>query len=80
MIRANQAAAACKILMIVGTSGVVYPAAEIPFMASANGAVVIEINVSPTPFTSSVTNHYLEGRASEILPAIAGELGLMKRD
>ena len=49
-------------------------------MAAANGASVVEINVSPTPFTSSITNHYLEGRASEILPAIAGELGLMKRD
>ena len=41
---------------------------------------MVEINVSPTPFTSSVTDHYLEGRASEILPAIVGELGLMKRD
>jgi NAD-dependent deacetylase len=80
VIRANHAAAACKVMMIVGTSGVVYPAAEIPFMAAANGASVVEINVSPTPFTSSITNHYLEGRASEILPAIAGELGLMKRD
>jgi len=80
MIRANQAASTCRALLIIGTSGVVYPAAEIPFMAGANGAVVIEINVSPTPFTSSVTNHYLEGKASEILPAIVGELGLMKSD
>ena len=80
MIRANQEAGTCKILMIIGTSGVVYPAAEIPFLAASNGAAVIEINVSPTPFTSSVTSHYLEGRASKILPAIVGGLGLTKSD
>ena len=80
VIRANQAAVSCRVMIIVGTSAVVYPAAEIPFMAAAKGAAVIEINVAPTPFTPSITHHYLEGRASEILPAIVGELGLMKRD
>ena len=73
-IRANQEAVTCKIMMIIGTSGVVYPAAEIPFTAVSKGAAVIEINVSPTPFTSSVTNDFLEGSASKILPGIVEEL------
>jgi NAD-dependent deacetylase len=76
MLRANEEARRCKVMIIVGTSGVVYPAAEIPYMAASDGAVVIEINVSPTPFTSSVTNHFLAGSSSAILPAIIGELGL----
>ena len=70
MIGANQHASGCGVLIIIGTSGAVYPAAEIPSLAKSNGAVVVEINVSPTPFTSSVTDHFLEGRASVMLPEI----------
>jgi len=76
MIRANEEAKRCKVMVIIGTSGVVYPAAEIPFMAASDGAVIIEINVSPTPFTSSITNHFLEGSSSTIMPVIVRELGL----
>lgn len=76
MIAANHQATTCKVLMIIGTSGVVYPAADIPFIARSNGATIVEVNVSPTPFTSSVTEHLLEGGASTILPAIIEELGL----
>jgi NAD-dependent deacetylase len=70
MVRANDEANRCGVLIIIGTSGVVYPAAEIPYAAKSKGAAVVEINVSPTPFTSSITDHYLEGSASEILPGI----------
>ncbi|OPY64858.1 MAG: NAD-dependent protein deacetylase [Syntrophorhabdaceae bacterium PtaU1.Bin034] len=76
MIRANHEANNCKVMLIIGTSGVVYPAADIPFMASSNGAKVVEINVSPTPFTSAITHHFIEGSASDILPGILEELGL----
>lgn len=76
MVEANHQASTCGVLIIIGTSGVVYPAADIPFLAKSNGAVVVEINVSPTPFTSSVTDHFLEGSASTILPAIIKEIGL----
>jgi NAD-dependent deacetylase len=74
VVQANDEAMRCKVLVIIGTSGVVYPAAEIPYASKANGAVVVEINVSPTPFTTSITDHYLEGSASEILPQITGRL------
>jgi len=74
--RAHEAVKECKIMMIIGTSGVVYPAAEIPFLASSLGAMVIEINVSPTPFTTSLSQYFLEGTASQVLPKILDELGL----
>jgi NAD-dependent deacetylase len=76
MLRANEATRRCKVMVIIGTSGVVYPAADIPFMAASNGATMVEINVAPTPFTSSITNHFLAGSSSTILPAIIAELGL----
>ena len=76
MIAANHYASTCAVLIIIGTSGAVYPAADIPFTAKSKGATVVEINVSSTPFTSSVTDHFFSGSASAILPAIIGELGL----
>jgi NAD-dependent deacetylase len=68
--RATEEADVCNTLLIIGTSGVVYPAAEIPFTAKSKGATIIEINVEETPFTSSITDHFLKGSASEILPKI----------
>ncbi len=76
MVKANEEAGKCRVMIIIGTSGVVYPAAEIPFTTASNGATIIEINVAPTPFTSSITNYFLEGNSSTIMPAIAEELGL----
>jgi NAD-dependent deacetylase len=76
VVRANEEANRCKVMVIIGTSGVVYPAAEIPYITASNGAVIVEINVSSTPFTSSITNHFLEGSSSTIMPVILEELGL----
>ena len=75
MARANQEAAACRVMLIIGTSGVVYPAADIPFMAREKGAVIVEINLEPTPFTSSITHHFLGGSASAVMAAILDDLG-----
>lgn len=72
--RASDAARGCRILLIIGTSGVVYPAAELPYTAHSCGAKVVEINVSPTPFTSSICDYFLEGSASDILPKIMQHL------
>ena len=70
MVRANDEANKCKLMFVIGTSGVVYPAADIPYTARSKGAVIIEINVEQTPFTSSISDHFLKGTASEILPKI----------
>lgn len=76
VVRAKEALNSCKIMLIIGTSGVVYPAADIPLMAASAGAAIVEINVSPTPFTSSIANCFLEGSASTVLPSILQETGL----
>lgn len=74
MMRANVEAGRCGVMLIIGTSGVVYPAAEIPYAAKSKGATIVEINVASTPFTSSITDHYLEGNASEIMPGVVALL------
>ena len=70
MLRANEEANKCKVMIIIGTSGVVYPAAEIPYIAKSKGATIVEINIEPTPFTSSITDYFFAGSASQILPKL----------
>ncbi len=74
MIRANEEARKCKAMLIIGTSGVVYPAADLPYLAHSNGAKIIEINMDPTPFTSSITDLFFGSGASESLPSILEHL------
>ena len=49
--RAYEAIGACQVMLVVGTSGLVHPAAGFPEEARASGAWVIEINPEPTPVT-----------------------------
>ncbi|HOJ42691.1 MAG TPA: NAD-dependent deacylase [Syntrophorhabdaceae bacterium] len=70
MIRAHDEANKCRVMFVIGTSGVVYPAADIPYQAKSNGALIVEINIDSTPFTHSITDYFLQGTASEILPNI----------
>ncbi|MFM9994567.1 MAG: SIR2 family NAD-dependent protein deacylase [Phycisphaerales bacterium] len=66
---AYAAAESCDLFMSVGTSSVVYPAAGFLDVASANGAVTIEVNREPTPISERV-DHCLLGRSGEVLPAL----------
>lgn len=65
--RAFEAAAACAVMLIVGTSGVVHPAASIPAMAAQNGATVIEVNPEISALTPLVTDIFLQGPSAIIL-------------
>lgn len=59
----------CDVLLVVGTSGVVYPAAQLPFTAKQYGATVIDVNLEPTPI-SEIADFYLPGRSGEVLPRL----------
>jgi NAD-dependent deacetylase len=58
-----EAVATADLVVVVGTSGLVYPAAALPEMALARGAAVIEVNPEPTPLSSSVTASVRESAA-----------------
>jgi NAD-dependent deacetylase len=67
--KAQQTAVDAEVLLVVGTSALVYPAAGLADLAKSAGAVVVEINVAETPVTSWV-DYFLRGPAAEILPAL----------
>lgn len=63
------AAEKCDALFVVGTSAVVFPAANIPYIAKRNGKFLVEINIERTEL-SSIADISLTGKAGEILPEI----------
>ena len=56
----------CDLFLSIGTSGVVYPAAELPRYAAQGGATCVEINPEETA-VSGWYQHHLRGPASEML-------------
>ena len=60
---------ACDVMLVVGTSAVVQPAASLPLTAINGGAKIVEINPEATPLTP-YTNFSLRGKAGDILPEI----------
>lgn len=58
------------VVLVVGTSAVVYPAAGIPRTAKMNGAVIIEFNLEETEITSSLTDIFIKGSAGKTLPEL----------
>lgn len=67
---AEAMAMSCDVMLIVGTSAQVYPAADLPVLAKKSGAFVIEVNTEPTEFTERLTDAFLQGRAGESLPRL----------
>jgi NAD-dependent protein deacetylase/lipoamidase len=58
------------VFIVVGTSSVVYPAAQLPHLARASGATLIEINPTGTPL-SALVQYHVSMSAREALPEIA---------
>ena len=69
---AEDAVSSAEVMLVVGTSAVVYPAAGLVPLAKSAGAKVIEVNLDETPF-SSMLDRSFRGRAGEILPRLIGE-------
>lgn len=59
----------CNALLLIGSSMVVYPAANLPLYAKERGARLIEINTEESAL-SDLCDHKIKGRASDVLPEI----------
>jgi NAD-dependent deacetylase len=68
--RSFQLAEDCDLMLVVGSSLVVYPAAQVPLAAHEAGAPLVIVNAEPTPFDELATV-VLRGRAGELLPELA---------
>jgi len=83
------------VMIVAGTSAVVYPAAELPFVAKKGGgfmstsvtepshnvgAIIIEINDEPTQLTGKVSDYLIEGKVGTIIPEVVKELKELMKD
>ncbi len=69
ILKAMEASRASDLMLVVGTSGVVYPAASLPVLAKEAGAFVLEINPDPTPITP-LADVTVRGKAGDVLPEV----------
>jgi len=71
--RSFEIARKSEFFFVIGTSAVVYPAAQLPFEAYQAGALIIEVNIEKTPVTHIAYYHF-EAPAGEVMPMILEEL------
>lgn len=71
--RAYDLSADCDVMLVVGTSGLVTPAANLPIVARQAGAQVIEINPDETPI-SHIAQLRLHGPSGQVLPQLVEAL------
>ena len=69
LARCSTALESCDVLLVIGTSGVVYPAAGFASAAKSAGAFVAEINADATPH-SGLVDISIRGRAKEVVPLL----------
>ncbi|HQO40872.1 MAG TPA: NAD-dependent deacylase [Spirochaetota bacterium] len=63
-------ASRADVVIVAGTSAVVYPAAAIPQQARVNGAKIIEFNIEETGLTETGTDIFIHGSAGRTLPRL----------
>lgn len=67
--RAVAAAERADVCVVVGTSALVFPAAELPMVAARRGATVIEVNPEPSGI-GGAGSIMIDGRAGDVLPLL----------
>jgi NAD-dependent deacetylase len=77
--RAWALAAECDVLLVVGTSGTVWPAAELPSVARRAGARVVEVNPEPGAATRAA-DLVLRGRAGDVLPRLVRDVRTLRAE
>ncbi len=63
-----------EVMLVIGTTGVVFPAGQIPRQAKRNGAKVIEINLEPSAYTQILTDIFIQAPATRAISALKDEL------
>jgi NAD-dependent deacetylase len=69
LVRAEQAARRCDVLLAVGTSLTVYPAAGLVPLAAGHGAAIVIVNAEQTPY-DRIADVIVSDPISQALPAI----------
>lgn len=69
----------CDVMLVLGTSGVVYPAAALPQQARSSGARIIEVNPNENSFCE-ITDVYIDGPAGEVMARVMEHVREMARE
>ncbi len=75
LMESFQKASESDLCIVIGTSGVVYPAAAIPVEAKNNGAYLVEVNPNPSNLTS-LADESIQGPSAEVLPQLIQYAGI----
>ncbi len=70
MERAMELVRTCQVMLVVGTSATVAPASMIPMQAKRNGALLVELNLTPTEI-SGACDVSVHAGSSELIPRLA---------
>jgi NAD-dependent deacetylase len=74
LAESEKEAGEADLVLVAGTSAVVYPAANIPLIAKRKGANLIVTDIEPTQLGSHVADIFLEGKAGVILPRLVKQV------
>ena len=74
LTKSNQDVKSCNVMLVIGTSAEVQPAASLPDIAKSSGATIIEINIAETGFTGYTSDYFIKGKAGEVLPKIVDKV------
>ncbi len=72
--RSRQVAQDCDVMLVIGTSAIVQPAALMPIVAKDTGAKVIEINPERTLLTDDISDYLISGTAGDVMNRIIADL------
>lgn len=59
--------ALADVMLVIGTTGEVFPASQVPVAAKRSGASIIEVNITPSAYTDDITDIFLPGKAEDLL-------------
>ena len=75
--QAWDAAQQCDVMLVIGTSGMVHPAAMLPSVAREEGAVIVDVNIEEGPI-SQIADYFLRGSSGQVLPALVDALNQLR--
>lgn len=67
----------CDVMIVVGTSGIVYPAAHLPYVAQDANGTIVDINPEQDAL-SAMADIYIQGTSSNIVPRILDAMTQLK--
>jgi NAD-dependent deacetylase len=73
------AAEQCDVMLVIGTSGAVYPAAQLPYVAKQSGAAIIDVNPTAS-LISEFADIFLQGESGSVVPGLHRSLTALPRN